>query len=174
MFKIIVSLLILVLHAEIQSILSSIVFEPPGTFSNYPRLTCTASFSFFLSLSLSDWSLFSFLFLNSIIFKLNIVCSVSDDYTADTYDNTKFYRCSNGYQYSFRCAPGTVYYGNAVCNYPKSVAAPVATSYCKHAPFISIKCIRFKFVCFILSFFRLKWLSIQFREFISADILLLE
>jgi hypothetical protein len=47
MFKIIVSLLVLALNQHIQSIQASIVFDPPGSFSNYPRLTCTTLFHSF-------------------------------------------------------------------------------------------------------------------------------
>jgi hypothetical protein len=33
-------------------------------------------------------------------------------------DSTRFYRCAHGFQYSFRCGPGQLYFGNGECNYP--------------------------------------------------------
>jgi hypothetical protein len=38
-------------------------------------------------------------------------CLQKDDFTQDPNDNTKFYRCADGWQNSMRCAPGTVFEG---------------------------------------------------------------
>lgn len=60
---------------------------------------------------------------------------ISDDYTADPYDNTKFYRCANSYQYSFKCAPGTIYYGNGFCNYAVNSASTNSPFYPTNSPY---------------------------------------
>ena len=36
-------------------------------------------------------------------------CTEADDYSPDPSDCHKFFRCSNGFLYSFTCAPGTAF-----------------------------------------------------------------
>jgi hypothetical protein len=49
-------------------------------------------------------------------------CTGADDYTPDPNDCQKFYRCANGYQFAFRCGPGTAFDpAFNGCNYRESV-----------------------------------------------------
>jgi hypothetical protein len=38
-------------------------------------------------------------------------CGLRDDFTRDPNDDTKFYRCADGWQNSMHCAPGTIFEG---------------------------------------------------------------
>ena len=90
------TLFALVLCLSVAS--SAIIEDAAGTFSVYPRYTGT----------LSHWRSLKDLILNFDNFWVSFKgCLASDDYTGDSKDCAKFYRCAFGYQTSFRCPQGT-------------------------------------------------------------------
>lgn len=49
-------------------------------------------------------------------------CEDSDDFSPDPKDCTKFYRCSHGYQFTFKCGPGTGFDPKLkLCNFKDSI-----------------------------------------------------